>query len=115
MATKITWNLIESYLNCKYKGHLKLAGETGTQSDYAAMTVAARSSSREEALVGLVSRSDEGDSCRGVSVTVARLKEGSPLLVDVTLEDAGTSILLDALKRASGASKVGDHHYVPVL
>jgi hypothetical protein len=34
MATKITRDIIESYLNCKYKGHLKLAGQQGTQSDY---------------------------------------------------------------------------------
>ena len=47
MATKITRDIIESYLNCKYKGHLKLAGESGTQSDYEAMTTAARASSRE--------------------------------------------------------------------
>ena len=43
MATKITRDIIESYLNCKYKGHLKLAGESGTQSDYEAMTTAASS------------------------------------------------------------------------
>ena len=42
MATKITRDIIESYLNCKTKGHLKLAGETGTKSDYEAMTEAAR-------------------------------------------------------------------------
>jgi hypothetical protein len=34
MATKITRDVIESYLNCKYKGHLKLAGQQGTRSDY---------------------------------------------------------------------------------
>jgi hypothetical protein len=50
MATKITWDIIESYLNCKYKGHLKLTGESRTISDYEAMTTAARASSREQAL-----------------------------------------------------------------
>jgi hypothetical protein len=32
MATKITLDTIKSYLSCKYKGHLKLAGECGTRS-----------------------------------------------------------------------------------
>jgi len=32
MATKITLDIIESSLNCKYKGHLKLAGQQGTKS-----------------------------------------------------------------------------------
>ena len=34
MATKITRDIMESYLNCKYKAHLKLAGQQGTMSDY---------------------------------------------------------------------------------
>jgi hypothetical protein len=57
MATKITRDVIESYLNCKYKGHLKLTGESGTISDYEAMTTAARASSREQALTRLAARS----------------------------------------------------------
>ena len=31
MATKITRDVMEGYLNCKYKGHLKLAGEDPEQ------------------------------------------------------------------------------------
>jgi hypothetical protein len=50
MPTKITREIIESFLNCKYKGHLKHAGENGRRSDYEAMTAAARQASREEAL-----------------------------------------------------------------
>ena len=30
----ITREILESYLNCKLKGHLKLKGEQGTKSDY---------------------------------------------------------------------------------
>ena len=56
MATKITRAIIESYLNCKYKGHLKLAGEGGTKSDYEVMTAAARAASREQAIASLVAR-----------------------------------------------------------
>jgi hypothetical protein len=37
MAAKITREVLESYLNCKYKGHLKLAGEQGAQPDYGAL------------------------------------------------------------------------------
>src|SRR5260370_1019588 len=36
------------------RGHLKLAGESGTQSDYETMTKAARQASREEAVAKLV-------------------------------------------------------------
>jgi predicted RecB family nuclease len=115
MTTRITRDLIESYLNCKYKGHLKLTGESGTQSDYEAMTTAARQASREQAVAGLVARFGEGDAGRGTTVTAATLKQGAPLLADVDLEDDGLSLRCDALKRADGASKLGDYHYVPVL
>lgn len=112
---KITNEILEGYLNCKTKGHLKLAGERGTQSDYDAMTTAAGRASREAALTRLVARFGEGDAGRGVSATAATLKEGIPLLADATLEDDGMLIRLDALMRTDGASKLGEHHYLPIL
>jgi hypothetical protein len=65
MTTKITRDTIESYLNCKYKGHLNLSGESGTESDYVAMTTAAKQVSRESALAKLVARFGVEDACRG--------------------------------------------------
>ena len=38
---KITNEVLEGYLNCKTKGHLKLAGEHGTPADSEEMTTAA--------------------------------------------------------------------------
>ena len=114
MATKVTRDIIESYLNCKYKGHLKLAGESGTISDYEAMTTAARASSREQALTRIAARFGEGAASPG-AVTAAHLKQGAPFLLDVSLEDDGRSLCLDALKRVEGTSKLGDHYYLPVL
>lgn len=115
MATKITRDIIESYLNCKYKGHLKLTGARGTQSDSEAMTTAAKASSREQALTLLAARYGEGAAGRGAAVTAALLTQGAPFLLDASLEDDGLSLRLDALKRMDGASKLGDHHYLPVL
>jgi hypothetical protein len=115
MATKITRNIIESYLNCKYKGYLKLGGENGTSSDYEVMTTAARKTSRETALARLVASFDEGDVRRGTTVTAAILKQMAPLLVDVDLEDNALLLRYDALKRVDGVSKLGDHHYIPIL
>jgi predicted RecB family nuclease len=113
MAMKITNEVLEAYLNCKTKGRLKLAGECGTPSDYEALAAAARRASREEAVAKLVARSPA--TSRGVSVTTATLRTGAPLLADAILEDDGLSLRLDALRRAEGASKLGHHHYLPVL
>ena len=78
MATKLTWDIIESYLNCKYKGHLKLTGASGTPSDYEAMTTAAKVSSREQALTRLAARFGEGAAGQLAAVTAALLKQGVP-------------------------------------
>jgi predicted RecB family nuclease len=115
MATRITRDIIESYLSCKYKGHLKIVGEGGTKSDYETMTAAARATSREATLVKLVSRFGEGDACRDVSVTPATLRNGAPLLADAVFEDDTMSLRFDALKRADETSKRGNHHYLPIL
>src|SRR5262249_40105033 len=98
-AMKITNEVLEGYLSCKTKGRLKLAGEDGNKSDYEAMITAARQASREAAVAKLVARLGEGDSCRGVPVTVATLKPGKILLADATIEDDGLSIRFDALRR----------------
>jgi predicted RecB family nuclease len=115
MSAKITREVLEGYLSCKYKGHLKLAGQAGTPSDYEAMMSAAKAGSREAALAKLVARFGQGDACRGGPVTAATLKQGPPLLADIDLEGEGLSLRLDALKRADGRSKLGEHHYLPVL
>ena len=115
MATTITRDIIESYLNCKYKGHLKLAGENGTPSDYETMTTAVRASSREQAIARLVACFGGGDAHRGTTVTAAILKQAMPLLVDADLEDRALRLRYDALKRVDGGSKLGDYHYIPIL
>jgi predicted RecB family nuclease len=115
MAMRITNEILEAFLNCKTKGHLKLIGETGTKSDYETMTEAASRASRELSLAGIVARYGEGNTYRGTAITAAGLKQGASLLADAIIEDDGMTIRFDALKRADGASKLGGHHYVPVL
>ena len=112
---KITNEILEGYLSCKTKGHLKLVGETGTKSDYEVMTEAASRASRELSLARLVARYGGGNAYRGTAITAAMLKQGARLLADAILEDDGMSIRFDGLKRADEASKLGGHHYVPVL
>lgn len=112
---KITNEFLEGYLNCRFKGHLKLVGESGVKSDYEETTQAAGKVSRETALAKLIAWFGEGDACRGVPVTAATLNQESPLLVDTTLDDDGISLRLDALKRVDGTSNLGDYHYRPDL
>jgi predicted RecB family nuclease len=114
-AMKITNEVLEGYLNCKTKGHLKLAGAYGTPTDSEEMTTAASQTSREAALAKLLLRFGQGDTYRRIVIAAETLKQGAPLLADAILENDAMSIRFDALKRTDGTSKLGDHHYVPVL
>jgi predicted RecB family nuclease len=112
---KITNEILEGYLNCKTKGRLKVAGETGVISDYETTNSEVRQASREAALARLIDRFGEGDACREIAITARTLKQGASLLVDATLEDDAVSLRLDALRKADGASRLGGHHYLPLL
>jgi predicted RecB family nuclease len=115
MATKITRDMIESYLNCKYKGHLKLAGQQGTRSDYELLLAESRDAVRRRALDKIVARYPEEEVERDVALTPAALKQGAAFLVNAILEGEHVSLAFDGLKRVPGASKLGDFHYIPVL
>ena len=83
---KITNEILEAYLNCKTKGHLKLVGETGTKSDYEAMTEAASRASRELSLAEVITRYGEGNAYRATAITAGMLKQGASLLADAIIE-----------------------------
>ena len=115
MATKITRDIIESFLNCKYKGHLKLAGQKGTRSDYQLLLAESRDEVRRRAIDKILARHPEEEVERDVVLTPAVLKKGAAFLLNATLENEYGSLAFDGLKRVPGPSKLGDFHYVPVL
>ena len=115
MATKITTDILESYLQCRYKSHLKLVGEQGMPSDYERLLQGARARVRRMATDKLLSQYGAREILRSLTVTPAVLKRGVPLVLDATVEDEGLAVRFDALQRAPGPSRLGDFHYFPVL
>jgi predicted RecB family nuclease len=112
---KITNEVLEGYLNCKYKGFLKLAGEQGTRSDYEAMLIEREAEVRQKAIDRIVVCHQEAEVARNIPLIAATLKAGPPYVLDATLEDDLVALHFDGLKRVEGPSKLGDFHYVPVL
>jgi predicted RecB family nuclease len=115
MATKITRDTIESYLNCKYKGHLKLAGQEGTKSDYELLLAKSREEVRRQAIAQILARHPEEVVERDIPLTPAALKRGAAFVLNAVLDDEHVSLAFDGLKRVPGPSKLGDFHYVPML
>ena len=115
MGRKITREVLEGYLHCKTKAHLKLAGQQGSMSDYEALLVARRQEVRQQAIAEILAKHPEAEVARGIPLTVAALQSGPPFVLDATLEDDLLSLGFDGFKRVDGASKVGDFHYIPML
>jgi predicted RecB family nuclease len=115
MAVKITNNVLEGYLNCKYKGRLQLEGEEGRKSDFEEMVTNRRQELRRRAIAELLAREEQGEMWQGAILATETLKKGPTAIVNATLGDESVSLLYDGLVRAEGASALGDFHYVPIL
>jgi len=115
MAAKITRDILESYLHCKYKGHLKLTGQQGTKSDYETLLTEMRAEVRLAAIDKILARHPGEEIPRNVPLTTSALKQGASFLLDATLEDDLVSLDFDGLKKVDGPSKLGDFHYIPMI
>ena len=115
MAAKITSDVLESYIHCKFKGHLKLAGQQGTKCDFEAMLMELRAEVRLQAVDMIIARYSGDQVARNIPLTTAGLKRGPQYILDGTLEDDTLALHFDGLKRVEGQSELGEFHYLPVL
>jgi hypothetical protein len=97
MATKITRQILESYLNCKTKAHLKLAGQQGIVSDYEALLIANRQEVRQQAIEKILASKPEGEVAMDVPLTAATLRAGSSYVLNSILKDDLVSLSFDGL------------------
>jgi predicted RecB family nuclease len=115
MAAKITSDVLESYLRCKLKGHLKLAGQQGTKCDFDGMLAELRGEVRLKTIEAIIAGYPGDQVARNIPLTTSELSRGPQYILDGTLADDSVALHFDALKKVEGASKLGDFHYVPVL
>jgi predicted RecB family nuclease len=115
MATKITRQVLEAYLNCKTKAYLKLMGQSGIVSDYEALLISTRQEVRQRAIGTIFTLKPVAEVEPGIPLTGATLRSGLSYVLNATLEDDVLSVSFDCLKRVDGPSKLGDFHYLPML
>ncbi len=115
MAAKITREILESYLHCKYKAHLKITGQQGIKSDYETLLREMSADVRLAAIDKILSSHRAEEIPRDIPLTKSALKQGPSFLLDAMLEDDLFSLDFDGLKKVDGSSKLGDFHYVPML
>ena len=111
----ITTDILESFLQCRYKSYLQLVGEQGVPSEYERLLRETRARVRLAAMDKLLTQHSASASLGHLTVTPAVLKRGAPLVLDATIEDEHLMLRCDALQRVPGPSQLGDFHYIPVL
>jgi predicted RecB family nuclease len=115
MSAKITREVIESHLRCKYKAHLLRAGEHGIQSDHEALLAGQLDRARLLISDRILAGQEQGAVLRGVPLDATALASEPSFLLDPTYEDDLVCLPFDGLKKTPGPSSLGDFHYVPLL
>ncbi len=115
MAIRITRDVLESYVFCKYKSYLKQIGQQGTKSDYETLLTALRDEVKVRAIDKILAQHQEDQVVRNIPLTTSALKQGPLFILDATLEDDFISLSFDGLKKIPGSSGLGEFHYIPML
>jgi predicted RecB family nuclease len=115
MPPRITADVLEAFLHCRTKGHLKQAGQVGLRSDYEILAAEQRAAVRRQAIEQITARHADSEMISTVPLTASTLIQGAAFVLDTTLEDDTFSLRFDGLKKVDGPSMLGDFHYVPLL
>src|SRR5262249_14109620 len=115
MARRLTREILEAHLHCRYKGQLNWAGEPAERSDYEILSAGLRADVRQQAIERITARQPGAAVVQDAPLTTAVLKEGPAFVLDAVLLDDSLSLRFDGLMRMAGPSKLGDFHYVPML
>ena len=115
MSDKITRDVLESFLFCRIKGYLKLAGQQGIKHDYENMLIKMRNEVKKKTIEKLLGSCPKEETPINVPLCTSALKEGQTYVLDATHEDNHFCLSFDGLKRVDGPSNLGEFHYIPML
>ena len=115
MARRLTREILEAHLHCRYKEHLNWAGEPPEPSDYGVLSARLRADVRQQAIDRIAARQPGAAVALEAPLTAAVLQAGPAFVLDAVLEDDSFSLRFDGLMRVAGPSKLGAFHYVPML
>jgi len=115
MVTRITADVLESAVFCKYKAYLKLRGEQGASSDYETLLTGIRSEVGLRAVDRIRAQHPASEVVSDICLTTSALQRGPLFILNAIVEDDLVSLSLGGLKRVPGASKLGQFLYVPML
>jgi predicted RecB family nuclease len=110
----VTREILEAFLQCPYKAHLLQTGASLAQSDYAVAIAAVRSEVRALAVRKLNAHKQVAMWDREI-MTPGRHQPAPDVAIGPRIDVDGFRIRLDGIRKAAGASTLGDFHYEPML
>src|SRR4051794_6057955 len=106
-AKKSTSDVLEAFLACKFKAHLKEAGQQGIRTDYEALLLSCRDMVRGKAIRTMRERHPEEQIPTSLALTSDALQVGPAFVLDALVEDDLFRLKMDGLKRVPGPSPLG--------
>jgi hypothetical protein len=110
MVEKITRDVLESQLACRYKCHLKLAGKQGSKSNYESWLIELRAREKRDSIVNFLAHHRASKIIRDTALDVSILKTGPEVILDGTFENELVSLRFDGLIKVQGLSELGQFH-----
>jgi len=116
MKTLITNELFSDFIECRYRGYLKITGASGSKSDLVDVSGRLLESYHSQAREHLLrAYRDEGKQvCTDVGLSVV-LANRYDLAIDVTATDTNVSVRFDALMAAPGNASGSQPFYIPTV
>jgi predicted RecB family nuclease len=112
---KITNQTIADFLNCKYKAHLRVAGIAYEPNKYEEFLHHQNYQYIQRGTRELLGSVLPTDTMPDNMINDNDLQGGPALVVNAGIVTDTLAISLHGIKRAPGASSIGDFHYEPVL
>ena len=114
MHSKITQDILESFVLCKSKGYLQWTGEYGTPSDYTLFLTQSRDEVRRKAMAKMLALSHKDQVVQGTLLTTTVLRKGQLFVLEARVEDGPFCLTLDGIKQVPGESALGAFHYISI-
>src|SRR6266852_4117340 len=116
MKTLVTNELFSDFIECRYRGDLKVTGARGPKSDLVDVSGRLRedyhSQAREHLLQACYVEGKKVCTDVGLSVVLANRYD---LAIDVTATDTNVSVRFDALMAAPGNASGSQPDYIPII
>ena len=110
----VTNDVLESYIHCKYKGYLKLIGQSGIKSDYENLRIKLRGEVKRSALGKIYLQATDEQVLKDVVLGTSILEQDPLFVLNTSIENSHFSLLLDGIKKMS-TKRQNYFFYAPIL